>query len=285
MINLFSKYNREEFISFLSDFLPDGVKFFNQSLDLSNDFNFFVEATLLSEVKSLNDLKIIEIEHNTSINKKITISREIFKLMSTYAYSNALVILKSENSSNYRLSFILSSLEWKSDKSVKKVFSEPKRLSYLLGEGIKQYTPKQQLINKGKIKDFEDLKSRFDIEIVTNEFFDKYNALYQKLFKFFSVDKNFKDFTKKKSLDLDVLTKKLLGQIVFCYFLQKKEWLGANKSSKLDSGDVNFLRSTFIKCEKDKKNFYNDYLEYIFYEGLNKKNSNDYVAEIDCKIP
>lgn len=285
MINLFTKYNREEFVSFLSDFLPDGVKFFNQSLDLSNDFNFFVEATLLSEVKSLNDLKIIEIEHNTSINKKITISREIFRLMSTYAYSNALVILKSENSSNYRLSFILSSLEWKSDKSVKKVFSEPKRLSYLLGEGIKQYTPKQQLINKGKIKDFEDLKSRFDIEIVTNEFFDKYNALYQKLFKFFSVDKNFKDFTKKKSLDIDVLTKKLLGQIVFCYFLQKKEWLGANKNSKLDSGDINFLRSIFIKCENENKNFYNDYLEYIFYEGLNKKNSNDYVAEIDCKIP
>jgi hypothetical protein len=285
MISLFTKYKREDYISFLSDFLPNGVKFFNKSLDLSNDFNFFLEATLLSEVKSLNDLKIIEIEHNTSINKKITISREIFKLMSNYAYSNALVILKSKNSSNYRLSFILSSLEWKNDKSVKKVFSEPKRLSYLLGEGIKQYTPKQQLINKGKIKDFEDLKSRFDIEIVTNEFFDKYNILYQKLFKFFSADNDFKDFTKKKSLDLDVLTKKLLGQIVFCYFLQKKKWLGANKSSKLDSGDINFLRSTFIKCEKEKKNFYNDYLEFIFYEGLNKENSNDYVAEIDCKIP
>ena len=285
MISLFTKYKREDYISFLSDFLPNEVKFFNKSLDLSNDFNFFLEATLLSEVKSLNDLKIIEIEHNTSINKKITISREIFKLMSNYAYSNALVILKSKNSSNYRLSFILSSLEWKNDKSVKKVFSEPKRLSYLLGEGIKQYTPKQQLINKGKIKDFEDLKSRFDIEIVTNEFFDKYNILYQKLFKFFSADNDFKDFTKKKSLDLDVLTKKLLGQIVFCYFLQKKKWLGANKSSKLDSGDINFLRSTFIKCEKEKKNFYNDYLEFIFYEGLNKENSNDYVAEIDCKIP
>ena len=61
MTNLFVKYKREDFISFLSDFLPNEAKFFNQSLDLSNDFNFFLEATLLSEVKSLNDLKIIEI--------------------------------------------------------------------------------------------------------------------------------------------------------------------------------------------------------------------------------
>ena len=200
MINLFTEYKREEFISFLSDFLPEGVKFFNKSLDISKDFNLFLEATLLSEIKSLNDLKIIEIEHNTSINKKITLSREIFRLLSTYAYSNALVILKSKDNSNFRFSLILSSLEWKSDKSVKKVFSEPKRLSYLLGEGIKQYTPKQQLINRGKVKDFEDLKSRFDIEIVTNEFFEKYNALYQKIFKFFSSDTNFQDFIKKNLL-------------------------------------------------------------------------------------
>lgn len=285
MTNLFSEYKRENFISFLKDFLPNGVEFSNKSLEISNDFNFFIEATLLSEVKSLNNLKIIEIEHNTTFNKKITISREIFRLLSNFAYSNALVILKSKNSSNFRFSLILSSLEWKSDKSVKKVFSEPKRLSYLLGKGIKQYTPKQQLINKGKVKDFVDLKSRFDIEIVTNEFFDKYYALYKKLFKFFNEDKNFKEFIRKKSIDLDILSKKLLGQIVFCYFLQKKKWLGANKNSKLDSGDVNFLRSIFIKCQQKKKNFYNDYLEYIFYEGLNKLNEDDYVSDLECKIP
>lgn len=285
MINLFSKYEREKFNSFLSDFLPKGVKFFSQSLDLSKDFNFFIEATLLAEIKSLNDLKIIEIEHNTSINKKVTISREIFRLMSAFAYSNALIILKSKNSSNFRFSFILSSLEWKSDKSVKKVFSEPKRLSFLLGEGIKQYTPKQQLINKGRVKNFEDLKSRFDIEIVTNEFFERYNLLYKKLNKFFNEDKNFIEFSKRKFLNVEVLSKKLLGQIVFCYFLQKKEWLGANKHLNLDNGDTNFLRSIFIKCDKEKKNFYNDYLEYVFYEGLNKHNKDDYIAQIDCKIP
>ena len=42
MINLFTEYKREEFISFLSDFLPEGVKFFNKSLDISKDFNFFL---------------------------------------------------------------------------------------------------------------------------------------------------------------------------------------------------------------------------------------------------
>ena len=59
---------------------------------------------------------------------------------------------------------MLSDLEWKNEKTVKKVFSNPKRLSFILGLNSKIYTPKSQLINLGKLKIFQiyivDLISR-----------------------------------------------------------------------------------------------------------------------------
>jgi hypothetical protein len=36
--------------------------------------------------------------------------------------------------------------------------------------------------------------------------------------------------------------KKLLGQIVFLYFIQKKGWLGVAKGGKWGDGPRNFLR-------------------------------------------
>ena len=114
------------------------------------------------------------------------------------------------------------------EKTVKKVFSNPKRLSFILGLNSKIYTPKSQLINLGKVKNFPDLHSRSDIEVVSEEFYEKYKNLYEKLVGYFEKDKNFNNFSKNTKLIL-ICYLKILGQITFCYFLQKKGWLGAKK--------------------------------------------------------
>ena len=36
----------------------------------------------------------------------------------------------------------------------------------------------------------------------------------------------------KNNFNINVFARKLLGQIVFCYFLQEKKWLGASKKEK-----------------------------------------------------
>ncbi|HUS50544.1 MAG TPA: N-6 DNA methylase, partial [Candidatus Paceibacterota bacterium] len=83
--------------------------------------------------------------------------------------------------------------------------------------------------------------------------------------------------------------KKLLGQIVFLYFLQKKGWLGVSPNKTWGEGDKCFLRHIFEKSKFENKNFFNDYLELLFYDTLNNPRSNmvdrSYSPYFESRIP
>ena len=44
-------------------------------------------------------------------------------------------------------------------------------------------------------------------------------------------------------------------------------------------------KNQFNIYNKSKKNFFNEFLEYFFYEGLNDRNENHYVKTIYAKVP
>src|SRR5205085_11317144 len=87
--------------------------------------------------------------------------------------------------------------------------------------------------------------------------------------------------------------KKLLGQIVFLYFLQKKGWFGVKRDADWGTGDKSYLRHLFEQREtyyqrsekQAKHNFFNDILEPLFYETLSSERTNDYSRLFHCKIP
>ena len=83
---------------------------------------------------------------------------------------------------------------------------------------------------------------------------------------------------------LMIFAKKLLGQIVFLYFLQKKGWFGVERDKGWGEGNKKFLKTLFTDKRSDK-NFFNDYLEPLFYEVLAKPRDHDYYEKFDCKIP
>ena len=153
----------------------------------------------------------------------------------------------------------------------------------MVGKNEKIHTPSYQFSKK--ILNLQDLKKRFDIEVVTEEFFKNYKKLYFSLKDYLEKDEKFSNFSKKINLNITVFAKKLLGQIVFCYFIQKKGWLGIKKEDSFGNGDNAFLRNKFSECIKEKKNFFNDFLEYLFYDGFNKENVENYVSEIKSKVP
>ena len=284
MINFAEPYNEENFISFLEDFLPDDFIQENTKVEIEENHKSFKEARILGSVKSLDEIVIIEIKRIRAEKSRANITKEIFKFLENLGYSKALIITFSDNEKHYRFSYIQSNLEWVSETKVKRKFSNPKRLSFLLGKNQKIHTALKQFIKLGKIKDLEDLNSRFDIEIVNKEFFENYISLYNQLVGYLNKDKEFKSFTSKNKIKIDVFAKKLLGQIVFCYFLQKKGWLGAKENENINQGDLNFIRNQFIHYNK-KKNFFNDCLEPLFYKGLNKQNKNNFCNDLKCKIP
>jgi adenine-specific DNA-methyltransferase len=285
MISLNENYSQTDFRLFLKNFLPKDYEEKKSELDIEQSNEFFKKAILIGSVKSLNDLKIIEIERIKAEKSRVKITKELFKFFETHGYKNVLVITYSSKENHYRLSLILSDLVWVTDTKVKKVFSNPKRLSFLLGPEAKVHTANKQLIKLGKVKNFEDLHERFNVEIVNNEFFDNYKNLYLNLKDKLDTDKKFKEFSEKFNIKTSVFAKKLLGQIVFCYFLQKKGWLGVDNESKYGNGDLKFLRKSFLKCENKKKNYFNEFLENLFHDGLNNQSENDYINELECKIP
>ena len=285
MINFAKKYNRNEFQIFLKNFLPNDYKQISKELLIEKSNKYFKRATLLGTVKSLNDLVIIEIERIKSEKSRITITKELFKYLENYGYSKAIIITYSEKEYHYRFSLINSDLKWTSDTKVKKEFSNPKRLSFLLGEGSKIHTATKHLIDEGRVKNFDDLYSRFNIEIVNDEFYEHYKNLFFNLKDKLDKDKEFSTFAKKINLQTNNFAKKLLGQIIFCYFLQKKGWLGVEKNKSFGTGDISFLRNQFEKYKKEKKNFFNDFLEFFFYQGLNNQNKDDFLEKINCRVP
>ena len=285
MIDFTKKYERTNFRSFLREFLPKDYTETENELKIDTDNKYFSKATLLGNVNSLDKLVIIEVERIKSEKSRLAVTKELFRFLELYGYSKALVITFSEKESHYRFSLIQSELKWTSETKVKKHFSNPKRLSFLLGVGSKVHTATKHLVEQGRVKDYEDLYGRFNIEIVNNEFYEHYKNLYLNLTSKLDKDKEFSTFAKKINLETNDFSKKLLGQIVFCYFLQKKGWLGVDKNKSFGFGDTSFLRNQFIKYENEKKNFFNNFLEFFFYRGLNNQNENDYVKEIDCRVP
>jgi len=286
MIDLSQSYNEENFKSFLIKFLPDDFVYSETEIKLKKDHQFFKVAQQLGTVESLDGLIVIQIERIKAEKSRTSITKELFKFLENIGYSRALIVTFSKNETHFRLSYIKSDLDWVSETKVKRKFTNPKRLSFLLGKNQRVHTATKQLTRFGKIKDLDDLNDRFNIEIVNKEFFDHYISLYKQLVEYLSKDKEFKSFTSSNKINIEIFAKKLLGQIVFCYFLQKKGWLGAPEGSEIYKGDINFIRNQFILFSVDKKkNFFNDCLEPLFYRGLNKKNKNDFCNDLKCKIP
>ena len=261
MINFSEKYDRQKFKTFLKDFLPDDLLETNKEILIDDKDDYFKKASVLGSVKSLDNLIILEVERFKAEKTRLNITKRLFSLLDTYNYTKALVVTFSKNESHYRFSLITSDFVWVGTK-VNKKFSNPKRLSFLLGEGAKLHTPHNKL--NTKVLNYDDLYSRFNIEIVNDEFFENYKKLFLDLQNKIEKDKIFNKFLKEKSISSEFFSKRLLGQIVFCYFLQKKKWLGVTKDNKFGTGDPNYLRNIFEIFNKKKENFFNNFLEFFF---------------------
>ena len=280
MFSYTDKYQRNNFLDFFKNILP--IEEVIQNIKVTND-KLLKSITKIANVNFKQDIPVFEVEHFSKNDPRVELTNNLFTILNKFSIEKALVIFFCEDSDKYRFSLIESSLVWVNEINVKRKFSHPKRLSFLLGHNTKVHTPYNQF--KKKILSYNDLKKRFDKEVVTEEFFENYKRLYDDLLTKFEGDHNFKNFLKSADLKIEIFVRKLIGQIIFCYFLQKKGWLGAIKESKIEDGDLEFFRNKFNECVKNNKNFFNDYLEVLFYEGLNKDNKDQFCKNLECKVP
>jgi len=209
----------------------------------------------------------------------------------------ALVAFISPDEQDWRFSFV--KMEYKFDTTKKgqpkvtEEFTPARRYSFLVGENENSHTAQSRLLpileNTDNDPTLSDIEEAFSIEKVTKEFFEKYRGLFleikEALDQIVQKDKAIKADFQDKGVDTVDFTKKLLGQIIFLYFLQKKGWFGVGKRSEWGTGPKRFLRELFDKKHGGYKNFFNDILEPLFYNTLAVERPGDYSDRFDCRIP
>ena len=185
-------------------------------------------------------------------------------------FDAALVVFDSGD--HWRLSFICD---------IKGEATSPKRYTYVFGSDDLLYrTPIERFtFLKKKGISFENLKTAFSVEALSDEFFDKYREQYADFIQYITGKRFVKvgskweekvlgepnaalmqafDHNEKKIRDY---VKKMMGRITFLHFLQRKGWM---------CGDLNYMQNMF-----ENSPYQNDYLdsvlEPLFFGILNTK--------------
>lgn len=242
------------------------------------------------------DILVIETKTISKLDKaRTTLRNFVVKHLLTFEkdYALAAFYSKEDNGADWRFSFVkIDREEQRTPENrirIRKEITPARRYSYLVGEHENTYTAQKQLlpllVNDYSNPSLEELEKAFSIEKVTTEFFEQYKELYHKL----SENEPLKKALEKQNLDPIRFTKKLLGQIVFLYFIQKKGWLGVPKNESWGKGERRFLHKLFVDAKTTGQNFFKHYLQYLFYQALAKPRSGSpdpaYYKRFDSKIP
>lgn len=274
-MNFKEEFKRDIFINFVQHkFLPDDFIKLDEDLEIDINFKFIEKVKLIGKSDFL-DLKVFEILHNSENDPRVSLTDESSKIMNKYNTKKALAVFISNKSKNYRLSLITIQTGLEGSKVTRKL-SNPKRYSYYLGPDAKVITPNQYLQTKGTVTSFEDLLSRFSVEVVTEKFFDEFRERFKNVKEHFeksneAVCLGLHD--KYNAVEFDEILNKFcftfLGRLIFIYFIQRKHWI---------ENDGDFIRK-YVNYKKNV-NLYLDFFSPLFFEVFAKKQS-DRLPEIN----
>ena len=185
-------------------------------------------------------------------------------------FDAALVVFDSGE--HWRLSFICD---------IKGEATSPKRYTYVFGNDDLLYRTPIERFNflRRKGISFENLKTAFSVEALSDEFFDKYREQYADFIQYITGKRFVKagskweekilgepnaalmqafDHNEKKIRDY---VKKMMGRITFLHFLQRKGWM---------CGDLNYMQNMF-ENSLYKNDYLDSVLEPLFFGILNTK--------------
>ena len=265
-ILLKTEYNLDNFYLLADHILPDLKK---RQHEIAFNSKIFISVKELGISNQCN-LTIYEVilAHNTQ-NRRIAITKEMFRLLKEQAENNALVAFVTQDFQTFRLSLLTS--EYKNDPIVNiiKTFSNPKRYSYKLGYGTKSHTAYKFLIQKGKTENLEELIKRFSVEEVNNDFYKKIAEKYSELITLKNGKRLLEIYGTSEESKYQEFAVRLIGRIMFCWFLKEKK-----SDANISLIPENILCSAAVYDKNP--NYYHAVLEPLFFEILNTEHDNRY---------
>lgn len=180
----------------------------------------------------------------------------------------------------------------------------PKRYTYLFGKNEKALTAAirfDKLIQKqqGNLYQYltlNDFEEAFSVEKLSKEFFAQYKDTYEDFVQFLTGKRYEKKGNKyiekiihepnwqltalfeKDEKQARDFCKRMMGRIVFLYFIQKKGWLAVGQGKKWGEGNLDYLYDLFTKS-KFKDDFYVRELGPLFFTRLNNEDSENSARE------
>lgn len=200
--------------------------------------------------------------------KKSIIKDAVKGAFATFAYDN-------DDRKEWRFSFISKNPASDFFAEAESVETNPKKYTYIFGTEDEHRTAIERLysLEQSRFR-LEDFFEAFNVEPVSKKFFEDYKKHYKEISEYlidspyFSLFDNKDDENHKPEKEVRNFVSRLMGRMVFLYFLQKKHWLGASNTEYLD-GNPNFLSDLFFNDVKNQNNFYEKYLCPIFFNALN----------------
>lgn len=217
------RYNRTEFVNFLQhQFLPEDFMVETTDIDIERQTKYIRTITKLGSSSTL-DLVVYEVRHTSTHDARVGLSKEAFRFLADEWESKALVIFVPEdNNANYRFSLITIDLRETEEGKLLRIYSNPRRYSYYLGEGIACYTPNKYLNTLGRVTDDKDLTDRFSVEVLTKAFYQELSDWYAwavKVVRFPNDITTDEDDSKYNT----VSAIRLVTRLIFVWFLKQKQ--------------------------------------------------------------
>ena len=268
---------------------------------LANDLVQFGRATLADgKLIGLFEVKVaagVDLARN-----RVGLRRLIARCIDEVNAHAVLAFFVQPESDQYRLSYAARESIFDVDTlAIETRETAKRRYTYVLGPREPVRTAAQRLAalsDKRGTAELRDVTAVFSVERLNDEFFATYKKHYELfcdhlfasnapkiLFKISvnDLDDKARDRALKPVRDF---VKKLLGRLVFLYFLQKKGWLGCPRDrNDWQNGDAQFIRKLFDTCA-NKDRFHSKRLVPLFFDTLNNSSRpNDVFAITSTRVP
>lgn len=275
-IGRFKKFTREFFNG--PDMLPA-----TRQTGIWREYDDYVQCYYrIAEYVDENGNKLIVLAVELKKGRSVELARSmqrnfVSKILDTYDYNAAIVAFYSENQPNWRLSFVRLDYTL-TEKGLDIDLTPARRYSYLVGEDEPKHTAEAQLFPLFKDDKsnptLDEIEEAFSVERVTSDFFNQYKEKYLQLKEFLENDEKFISESERLGFEVEKFaeqfSKKLMGQLAFLYFIQKKGWLGVT----LLPGDRELLESEYQKIYQSVEEANKIVLEKYFVKQSGKRRLN-----------
>lgn len=268
-----SKFNLSKWQMLLQDYFhADKVRVSPEALDEdAEDRKGYFLGSMTTQDNYELGFFYYEMEDGSVLRRKVGL-RNLIRPYLGYGFDAALAVFN--DGTNWRLSLICD---------LKEDATSTKRFTYVFGDEKAFYkTPILRFESlRTKANEFLEIKKAFSVEALSDDFFDEYRKQYAEFVKFLTgkeyVKKGnkwveqktgepdaqyFTSFKEDDKLVRDYI-KKMMGRIVFLYFLQSKGWL---------AGNLHYMHDLFYDASDEVKgNFLDKVLEPMFFGLLNTR--------------